>query len=126
MLHLALIDKRRGAPVLADKRLDDAGIDAEQCSLLDVRPVPQNMEISSNAFPQEAINWRFEGSAREAFDIAADGHVEDVRTVIAYPPFVFGPTTEKAVARFRYLPPTLGSEVLGCVGQTVNVQFRLP
>ncbi|WP_010217901.1 energy transducer TonB [Sphingomonas sp. PAMC 26621] len=125
-LHLALIDKRSGAPAVADQRLAAAGITPEQCSLLDVRPVARNTAISDSAFPAEAQRWRFEGSARVAFDIAADGHVTDVRTVIAYPPFVFGPSSERAVAQFRYLPPTLGNEVLGCVGQAQNVIYRMP
>ncbi|MET4665795.1 energy transducer TonB [Sphingomonas sp. PvP056] len=125
-LHLSLIEKRDGAPARADQRLTEAGITPEQCSLLDVRPVPQNTNISSAAFPSEALRWNFEGNARVAFDIAADGRVEQTRTVIAYPPFVFGPATERAVARFRYLPPTLGNEVLGCVGQSVNVHYQMP
>ncbi len=125
-LHLALIDKRSGAPAVGEQRLTAAGITPEQCSLLDVRPVAQNTDISNTAFPSEAQRWHFEGNARVAFDIAADGHVTDVRTVIAYPPFVFGPSTERAVARFRYLPPTLGTEVLGCVGKMQNVIYRLP
>ena len=63
---------------------------------------------------------------REAFDIVADGSVQDVRTVIAYPPFVFGPATEKAVRQFTYLPPTLNGSTLGCTGQTLNVRFLIP
>jgi hypothetical protein len=126
VLHLALIDKRSGNAALADQRIKDAGIDAEQCSLLDVRPVPRNTDISSSAFPTEAMRWHFEGNVREAFDIGPDGRVENVRTVLSYPPFVFGSATEKAVAQFRYLPPTLDNKVLGCVGKTVNVNYRLP
>jgi outer membrane biosynthesis protein TonB len=126
VLHLALIDKRSGNAVFADQRIKDAGIDAEQCSLLNVRPIARNTDISSSAFPDEALRWHFEGNVREAFDIGPDGHVEDVRTVLSYPPFVFGSATEKAVAQFRYLPPTLDNKVLGCVGNTVNVNYRLP
>ncbi|MEG3176119.1 energy transducer TonB [Sphingomonas sp. RB3P16] len=126
VLHLALIDKRSGAPAVADQRISDAGIDAEQCSLLDVRPVARNADISSSTFPEEALRWHFEGTVREAFDIAADGRVQNVRTVLSYPPFVFGPATERAVGQFRYLPPTLGNQVLGCVGQTVNVSYKMP
>lgn len=126
MLHLSLIDKRGGKAAEADSRLAAAGIDKEQCSLLDVRPVARNTAISSSTFPGEAVRWHFEGRVSEAFDIAADGSVSDVRTVIAYPPFVFGPATERAVRRFRYLPPTLGDQPLGCTGQTVNVRYVLP
>lgn len=126
VLHLALIDKRSGDTALADQRIKAAGIDAEQCSLLDVRPVPRNTDISDSAFPSEAMRWQFEGNVREAFDIGPDGHVQDVRTVLSYPPFIFGAATEKAVAQFRYLPPTLDNKVLGCVGKTVNVNYRLP
>ena len=125
VLHLSLIDKRQGRAVDADQRLAAAGMSADQCSLLDVRPVARNTSISSRAFPTEAARWHFEGSVREAFDLTADGHVTGVRTVIAYPPFVFGPATEKAVSSFRYLPPTLGDQPLGCVGQTINVHYKM-
>ena len=126
MLHLSLIDKRAGKAAEADSRLAAAGIGGEQCSLLDVRPVARNTAISSSVFPTEAVRWHFEGRATEAFDIAADGSVSDVRTVIAYPPFVFGPATEHAVRQFRFLPPTLGDQALGCTGEKINVRYVLP
>lgn len=126
LLHTSLIDKHMGRAGEADARLTAAGITADQCSLLDVRPVPRNQQISSSAFPAEAMRWHFEGSVREAFDIDASGRVSGVRTVIAYPPFVFGAATEKAIANFRYIPPTLGDKALGCAAKTVNVRYVLP
>lgn len=125
-LHLAMLDKRAGDAAGAEARLAAAGMDAEQCSLLNVRPVARNTSLSSGIFPAAALRWGFEGYVREAFDIAADGHVEDVRTIVAYPPFIFGPATEKAMTGFRYLPPTLGDQAVGCVGQTHGVRFSIP
>jgi outer membrane biosynthesis protein TonB len=55
----------------------------------------------SSQFPDEALRWKFEGYVQEAFDIADDGRVTNVRTVVSYPPFVFGPSTERAVRSFH-------------------------
>lgn len=46
--------------------------------------------------------------------------------MIAYPPLVFGPSTERAVRRFRYEIPTIGDKPLGCTAQTVNVRYIMP
>ncbi len=126
LLHLSLIDKLTGQASQADSRLAAAGMTTDQCSLLDVQPLAKNMSISSTAFPTEALRWGFEGTVREAFDINADGSVAGVRTVIAYPPLVFGTATEAAVQRFRYAIPTLGDKPLGCAAQTVNVRYIMP
>lgn len=125
-IHMSLIERLRGNPAAADARLRKTGITADQCDLFDVQPVPANVSVASTQFPTEALRWGFEGYVREAFDIAADGSVKQVRTVIAYPPFVFANATEKAVARFRYIPPTLNGEVLGCANQTQSIRFSIP
>ncbi len=123
-VHLAVVkarlDKASGVQLTAAPPPD-------RCSTLNVRPVATNMAISSSAFPAEAMRWRFEGYVREAFDIDRDGKVEGVRTVMAYPPFVFDEATEGAVARFRYLPPIDADGVfVGCTNQTVNVKYVIP
>lgn len=126
ILHLSLLDRRAGDNAGADARITRAGVTANQCELFDVHPVPANVAIASSQFPAEALRWHFEGYVREAFDIAADGSVTQVRTVVAYPPFVFAAATEKAVSRFRYIPPKLGNTVLGCANQMQNVRYTLP
>ena len=126
VLHLSLVDRATGHEDAARARLTTAGLTGDQCSLLDVRPLPRNTAVTSDDFPREAERWRFEGWVREAFDIAPDGAVTKVRTVVAYPPFVFGPATESTVKSFRYLPPTLGDKVLGCAGASLNFRYGLP
>ncbi len=126
ILHLSLLDRRAGNPAGALARLNGAGLTEQKCDLLDVRPVPTNRSVSADEFPAEAQKWGFEGFVRAGFDIAADGSVKQVRALISYPPFVFGDATEKVLARFRYLPPTLGDTSLGCTGQTLTVNYVLP
>lgn len=125
-LHRSLLDRRAGDAEAAQQRIARAGLDAAQCALFDVRPLPQSIAVSSATFPMEAMRWNMGGVVRESFDIAADGKVTDVRTVLAFPPFVFGEATEKAFARSRYLPPTFGGTVLGCSGSTTTVRFVRP
>ena len=93
---------------------------------MNVEPVPTNLGVVAGDFPSEAQRWNFEGFARAAFDISSDGHVVNARTVLAYPPFIFDEAAEKAVSRFRFLPPNLAGAPASCAGQTLNINFRLP
>ena len=85
----------------------------------------QSLAIASSAFPDEALRWRFEGYVLTDFAIAPNGGVKDVRVTLSYPPFVFDQATIKGVDGFRYIPPRLGGQVLGCEGQTQAVQFSI-
>ncbi|MDB5737517.1 MAG: hypothetical protein JWO65_1185, partial [Sphingomonas bacterium] len=126
LLHAALVGMRGGDPGQARARLAASGLGAEQCALFDTHPVPSSMAIGSSQFPMEALHWHFEGYVQEAYDIGPDGHVVNVRTVLAYPPFVFGPSTEKAVRQFRYLPPSIDGKPVGCNGETQAINYRIP
>jgi tetratricopeptide (TPR) repeat protein len=125
-LHLSLHDRRAGDFAAAQARIADAGLTDDPCSMLNVRPVPTNTRVSSEVVPDEARTWMFEGWVKEDYNIRADGTVKEVRTVIAYPPFIFGAAMERAVARFRYLPPTFGDTAMSCAGQTYTEQFVVP
>ncbi|WBO22529.1 energy transducer TonB [Sphingomonas abietis] len=126
MLHAALSAGKLGDAAAAQTHLAASGLNADQCSLFDTHPIPSSVAISSSQFPNEALRWRFEGYVREAFDIADDGRVTNVRTIVSYPPFVFGPSTEQAVRGFRYVPPTIGGQSVGCSGETQSVNYRIP
>jgi outer membrane biosynthesis protein TonB len=92
--------------------------------LFDVRPVATNRSVSTADFPNEALRWGFDGFVREAFDIDAAGRVQNARTILAYPPFVFGTAAEKTVAHFRYLAPVVDGGAAGCEGHALNLNYR--
>lgn len=125
-LHDALILSRSNDAADARASLAKSGLDAGQCSLFDTHPIPASVSIASSRFPAEALRWHFEGYVREAFDITDDGRVANVRTIVAYPPFIFGPSTESAVKSFRYVPPSIDGKAVGCSGETQRVSYRLP
>lgn len=104
----------------------DQGPGPQRCAVVDVKPVATNRTITDELFPREAMRWGFEGYVHESFDIRRDGSVENIRTVMAYPPFVFNKVTERAVAQFRFIPP-IGpdGQFIGCVNQAQGVLFRL-
>lgn len=101
------------------------GLSPEQCSLIDIRPQAVNASISSNAFPDEARRWSTGGFVRIGFDITAAGKPINIRTIIASPPFVFGPATEKAVAQFKYRPVFRPGNTVGCTGSVRSVSYRV-
>lgn len=101
------------------------GLSPEQCSLIDVRPQAVNASIGSGAFPNEARRWGTGGFARIGYDITAAGKPINLRTIVASPPFIFGPATEKAVARFEYRPVFRADNSVGCSGNAQSVRFRV-
>lgn len=109
----------------AASALDATGLSPEQCSLVDVRPQPVAARFYDLDFPDEARRWGTSGFVRFAYDIAADGTTKNIRTVVASPPFIFGPAVESRAARFRYQPVFRPGNTMGCTGSTQNVTFRM-
>ncbi len=44
---------------------------------------------AGGTFPQEAMQWGFEGWTQTQFDVSAEGRVVNERAILSYPPFVF-------------------------------------
>lgn len=126
LLHMAMVKRRLGDASAMEASAAANTLTVEQCSLIDTHPIPQSVSISSQQFPLAALAWRFEGHVEVAYDITADGSVSNVRTILAYPPFIFGKDTERAAAKFRYVPPMIGDKPVGCVGETQKVNYRIP
>jgi hypothetical protein len=123
LLRLANIAAAARDSEAAARALAATGLSPEQCALIDVKPQAINASIGSSAFPGEAVRWGTGGYAKVGHDITADGHTTNVRTIIAAPPFVFGPPTEKAVARFRYQPVFRPDNSVGCSGNVQSVRY---
>lgn len=125
LVHTAMVGQRIGNPN-ATHALASSGISADECQLFYTHPIATSMSITSSQFPREALRWHFEGHVKESYDIAGDGHVRNVRTIVAYPPFIFSESTEAAVRQFRYVPPKIGDETVGCTGESQSVNHRIP
>jgi len=123
LLHEGLADARMGDAAAGQARIAEASLKPGACSLMDVKPLPTNLQIGSEYFPAEATRWGLSGYVKESFDIQADGRVKNVRTLLAYPPFIFEETTELAVGKFRYILPKINNDAVGCAGQTEGVSF---
>ncbi|MBC7521502.1 MAG: hypothetical protein H7268_10485, partial [Sandarakinorhabdus sp.] len=111
--------------VAAAAALAATGLSPEQCSLVDVRPQAVNASIGSSDFPLEARRWSTGGFVLIGYDITAAGKPVNLRTVVASPPFTFGPATEKAVARFEFRPVFRPDNSVGCTGNIQPVTFRV-
>jgi len=122
-LHLAALQRRAGDIAGADTKVKAAGITNAQCMLFDVRPVVTDNSQYYGDFPDDALRWGFDGYVRETFDIDADGHVKNARTVLAYPPFVFRSGAEDAISHRRYLAPVIDGASVGCDGHTTSIRY---
>ncbi|HEX8192822.1 MAG TPA: energy transducer TonB [Allosphingosinicella sp.] len=90
-----------------------------------VPPRRQRISGGDRDFPNDAMRWGFEGLVTVETQVSPAGRPHQVRTVFAYPPFVFGEAAEGMVERFRFAPaPAPGGTT--CVSTSQRVVFRLP
>ncbi|OYU15409.1 MAG: hypothetical protein CFE37_05610 [Alphaproteobacteria bacterium PA4] len=125
LLYLSNIAAASRDTAVAAKALAATGLSSEQCSLVDVKPQPINRVLSSSMFPAAALAWRTQGFVRIGYDITAAGQTINIRTLIASPPFIFGPPTERIVAKFRFQPVFRPDNAIGCSGSSTDVNFRI-
>ncbi|HVQ09685.1 MAG TPA: hypothetical protein VMS43_14745 [Allosphingosinicella sp.] len=98
------------------------GAGADRCGL---PATPKPLRTTYRDFPNDALRWGFEGWAVNEMSIAPDGVVAGSRTIVAYPPFIFGDATAEVSRRARYQPVYV-PDGRPCVGDIYRVTFLLP
>ena len=124
LLQLATIKAQQKDLVSARHYYDSTGLSAQQCALVDAQPTHVRGYASEQDYPAEAREWGLSGWARTEFDVKADGTTANVRTVTAYPPFIFGPPIERVVAHQKYTQSFRPDGGLGCGGEIFQQGFH--
>lgn len=88
-------------------------------------PRRRRFSASSSDFPRDALFWGFEGWAIGESAVGRDGRVTQSRTILAYPPFVFGDPTLRIIERSEYERVETQSGA-PCFAGRQTVRFRLP
>ncbi len=102
------------------------GLSAQQCALVDAKPVQTGGTITSDDYPTEAIRLGLGGWTVVEFDIDAKGRTASQRPLIAWPPFIFGQPAAKNIASFRFQQTYRPDGGLGCGGQRQRIVYALP
>ncbi len=125
LIRIAAIEESNGQIEAARATFASSGLTANQCAIMDAPPKMIAMP-GSEAFPMEAQRWGFEGWTQLQFDVAADGHVINQRTLLSYPPFIFSEAGTKFLTKVKFAKTYRPDGGLGC-GATVNrIRFTLP
>lgn len=124
LIRLANIEAEAGRIADARTLFEKSGLSAQQCALVDAAPKHTGGTIGSSDYPREALNWGFGGWTVVEFDIDAAGRTQNVRPLIAFPPFVFGEPTAAQIRGFRYTQSYRPEGGLGCGGQQQRVTYR--
>lgn len=102
------------------------GLSAQQCALVDAKPVQTGGSLSYKDYPTEAISLGLGGWTVVEFDIDANGQTKNRRPLIAWPPFIFGDPAVKGIASFKYQQSYRPEGGLGCGGQRQRITYFLP
>lgn len=116
----------RGSLDAAQQAFAQTGLTEQQCALIGPKPAMRSSGASSDLYPTELVRAGFEGWTRIEYDIAADGRTVRPRTLIAYPPFLFGDAARKMIERTRYEASYRPSQSVACAGNQSNFVFRMP
>ena len=125
LVRRASLEANRGDLVAARASYDKTGLDAQQCALVDARPVVRSEGGFSSDFPNEAMRWGFEGWVKVEYDITAAGRTAAQRTVIAYSPFVFRDAGIGVIKQARYVASFRPGGDAGCGGAQKTVRFQI-
>jgi tetratricopeptide (TPR) repeat protein len=125
LVRIASLELAIGRPDAARAAFDASGLSADQCALLDRAPRMNQSGASNTDFPQEALKWGFEGWAHQEFDIDAKGRSKNVRTIVAYPPFVFGKAASDVIETSKFDVSFRPGGGLGCGGLNLPVNFQV-
>ncbi len=125
-LRLANEAARGGDLAVAGQWFAATGLTQEQCALIGPRPALTNANNAATNFPTDALRYGFEGWARTEFDIEADGRTAQVRTVIAYPPFVFTDAAKAILKGTRYQSSYRPDRGPACSASSDSVNFVIP
>ncbi|MDB5720634.1 MAG: hypothetical protein JWP15_1252 [Alphaproteobacteria bacterium] len=124
LVRLASLELAAGDDKAARATFARSGLTADQCSLVDTPPRRKSGSFSDSDFPMDAERWGFEGWVRTEWDVSATGAPVNVRTTVAYPPFVFSASAVRGFDRLRYEPTFRPGGGLACGGMSSRVNFR--
>ena len=126
LVRLATIQNAAGKIDDARALFAKTGLSAQQCALVDARPLRTGGNITDKDYPIEAIRLGFGGWTVVEFDIDASGRTLNQRPLIAWPPFIFGDPAAKNIKGFRYQQSYRPEGGLGCGGQRQRISYLIP
>ncbi|MEI6642590.1 MAG: energy transducer TonB [Novosphingobium sp.] len=126
LLRLANIAAKQKRFADAQALFARTGLSEQQCALLGDIPRLKSDGVSGASYPNAALEMGFEGWTQVEYDIAADGRTANQRSLIAYPPFVFGDAARDIISRARYDPSFRPSGSVACTGSSNTVRFIIP
>ncbi|MFA6115652.1 MAG: hypothetical protein WC729_16750 [Sphingomonas sp.] len=122
LVRIASIEQQSGNAQAARAAFERSGLAANQCGIVDS---PPKFLSAGGSFPQEAMQWGFEGWTQTQFDVSAEGRVVNERAILSYPPFVFTKAGVRTMAGARYAKSYRPDGSLGCGASSQRVRFTL-
>lgn len=123
LIQLASAEQAANNSAAAIAAYTQSGLSARQCALADSKPPLVNLYSGSGAFPEEALRWGFSGWVVTEFDIAASGKTAGVRTLIAYPPYIFSSSANKMLEGAKYRATFRPDGGLSCGANSERITF---
>ena len=116
----------RGDLAAAAAAFARTNLSEQQCALIGPTPTIASSGASSSLYPTELMQMGFEGWARIEYDIGADGRTARQRTLIAYPPFLFGDPAKAMIAKTRFARSYRPETSVACAANQTSFRFLLP
>jgi tetratricopeptide (TPR) repeat protein len=123
LIQLASAEQGANNRAAATAAFTQSGLSARQCALADAKPPLLNINNGYGSFPAEALNWGFSGWVVTEYDIAASGKTDNIRTLIAYPPYVFASAASTMIKGAKYRETFRPDGGLSCGANSERITF---
>lgn len=123
LIQLASAEQGANNSAAATAAFTQSGLSARQCALADAKPPLLDINKGYGAFPSEALQWGFSGWVVTEYDIAASGKTDNVRTLIAYPPYIFTSAASTMIKGAKYRATFRPDGGLSCGASNERISF---
>ncbi|UZK70391.1 energy transducer TonB [Sphingomonas sp. S1-29] len=124
-LRRANLAAKAGDLAAAQAQFQQTGLTEQQCALIGVKPALRSHGMGNSDYPMLASKIGFEGWVSLELDVSADGSTLRPRTLIAYPPFVFGESAVAAAKNFRFESSYRPSGGTACTASQHVIRYGL-
>ncbi len=124
-LMLSSYYKRKNDDVKAKEYYEKTGLNSGQCALMSDAPKKTKNIVKYSDYPDSAKYYGIEGWTVYELDVSTDGRPVNIRSTIAYPPFVFSERQIPSIQQYRFAPSYRPEGDIACTSLSTSINYSL-
>lgn len=117
--------KRKNNDDKAKEYYEKTGLSSGQCALMSDAPKKTRGIVKYSEYPNSAKDYGMEGWTVYELDVNTEGRPVNIRSTIAYPPFVFTDNQVPAIQQYRFAPSYRPEGNIACTALSTSINYKM-